>query len=139
MLNSDDTRDCNYQCNCGEEETEEATLPTMELPMQKECPRDCKREEMIMKVRELDFAVEDLALYLNTHPEDRKALCLHNTYAKQLKDAEDNKTLQYPIKIKCPNPKLAKVIISQYRRSRWRTCCFSSIFISKIWYARSKI
>lgn len=25
-----------------------------------------------------------------------------------------NKTLQYPINIKCPNPKLAKVIISQY-------------------------
>ena len=47
-------------------------------------------EEMIMKVRELDFAVEDLALYLNTHPEDRKALCLHNTYAKQLKDGYGN-------------------------------------------------
>ena len=46
-----------------------------------------------------------------------------------------NKTLQYPINIKCPNPKLAKVIISQYRRSRWRTCSFTSIFISKIWYA----
>ena len=25
-----------------------------------------------------------------------------------------NKTLQYPINIKCPDPKLAKVIISQY-------------------------
>ena len=23
MLNSDDTRDCNYQCNCDKEETEE--------------------------------------------------------------------------------------------------------------------
>ena len=25
-----------------------------------------------------------------------------------------NKALQYPIKIKCPNPRLAKFIISQY-------------------------
>lgn len=25
-----------------------------------------------------------------------------------------NKVLQYPVKIKCPNPKLAKFIISQY-------------------------
>ena len=25
-----------------------------------------------------------------------------------------NKTLQYPINIKCPDPRLAKVIISQY-------------------------
>lgn len=103
MLNSDDTRDCNYQCNCDKEETEEATLSAMKLPMQKEYPRDCKREEMIMKVRELDFAVEDLALYLNTHPEDRKALCLHNTYAKQLKDAKDKYQKVYgPLTINYP-------------------------------------
>lgn len=25
-----------------------------------------------------------------------------------------NKVLQYPVKIKCPNPRLAKFIISQY-------------------------
>ena len=89
MLEQDDTRDCNYKCNCTGEETEEATLPLRELPEQKSCPRDCKREEMMMKVRELDFAVEDLALYLNTHPEDNKALYLHNTYAKQLRDVTD--------------------------------------------------
>ena len=81
--------DCNYKCDCGCDKKEEDVLPTMELPEMKECPRDCKREEMIMKIKELDFAVIELALYLDTHPDDRKALCLHNTYTKQLKDLKD--------------------------------------------------
>lgn len=33
-----------------------------------------------------------------------------------------NKTLQYPVKIKQQDPRLAKFIISQYGRTRWRTC-----------------
>lgn len=89
MLKSNNMNDCNYQCDCCQNEHDEVIMPTMELPEEKKCPRDCKREEMIMKVRELDFAVEELALYLNTHPDDRKALCLHNNYARQLKDAKD--------------------------------------------------
>lgn len=103
MLNKDETRDCNYECNCSSGEPEEATLPTMELPNIANCPRDCKREEMIMKVRELDFAVQELALYLDTHPEDRKALCLHNIYAKQLKDVKDKYQKAYgPLTINYP-------------------------------------
>lgn len=95
--------DCNYQCNCDENEVQEDVLPSMELPKAKECPRDCKREEMIMKVRELDFAVEDIALYLNTHPDDRRALCLHNTYAKQLRDVKDKYQRVYgPLTIDFP-------------------------------------
>jgi len=30
-----------------------------------------------------------------------------------------NKVLEYPVKIKTRNPKLAGMIISQYRRTRW--------------------
>ena len=36
-----------------------------------------------------------------------------------------NKALEYPIKIKCTNPKLAKVIISQYGGPDRRTCSIS--------------
>ena len=54
---------------------------------------DCKdkmtREEMIMKIKEYNFAVIELALYLDTHPEDEKALCLHREYTKKLKDLKD--------------------------------------------------
>ena len=54
---------------------------------------DCKdmmtREEMIMKIKEYNFAVIELALYLDTHPEDEKAPCLHREYTKKLKDLKD--------------------------------------------------
>ena len=33
----------------------------------------CMQNEMLMKIKELDFAVVDLGLYLDTHPEDQKA------------------------------------------------------------------
>ena len=88
MLNSYNN-DCNYQGNCGENQEVEAVMPSMELPEHKECPRDCKREEMMMKIRELDFSTFELGLYLDTHPDDRRALCLHNTYAKQSKELKD--------------------------------------------------
>lgn len=90
MLDScEDNRKCNYQCNCGCDDNKEEVLPTMELPVKKECPRDCKREEMAMKIRELDFALVELGLYLDTHPDDRRALCLHNNYARQVKELKD--------------------------------------------------
>lgn len=90
MLDScDEKRDCNYQCNCSSNNNDEEVRPTIELLENKECPRDCKREEMAMKIRELDFALVELNLYLDTHPEDRKALCLHNNYARQVKELKD--------------------------------------------------
>ncbi len=47
------------------------------------------REEMIQKIRCYDFAITELALYLDTHPEDEKALCLHRKYCKEVKDLKD--------------------------------------------------
>ena len=47
------------------------------------------REELMMKIKGYNFAVIELGLYLNTHPDDEKALCLHNAYAKKLKDLKD--------------------------------------------------
>ena len=74
MLEED--RNCNSDCpkECETENT---------------CPRDCVREEMMMKIRELDFAIIELGLYLDTHPEDQKALCLHRKYAKEVKELKD--------------------------------------------------
>lgn len=51
---------------------------------------DCDlRREMMDNIRALDFAINELALYLDTHPEDERALCLHRKYAKQAKDLKD--------------------------------------------------
>ncbi len=38
------------------------------------------RRDMLEKIRCLEFAITELALYLDTHPTDEKALCLHRKY-----------------------------------------------------------
>ena len=51
---------------------------------------DCDaRREMMEHIRCLDFAINELALYLDTHPDDQKALCLHRKYAKEAKECKD--------------------------------------------------
>ena len=57
-----ENRNCyTYENNCEEEERR----------------IDCaKKEELLQNIRCLEFAINELALYLDTHPEDRKALCL---------------------------------------------------------------
>lgn len=78
---------CNMQCNCEEEHTVDCDL----------------RREMIEQIRCCEFAINELALYLDTHPEDEKALCLHRKYCKQLKDLKDKYQRVYgPLTINYP-------------------------------------
>jgi len=76
-------------CDCNDIEEYENTDRKSMCNKQPENDRNCKREEMMMKIRELDFAIIELGLYLDTHPEDQKALCLHRKYCKDLKDLKD--------------------------------------------------
>ncbi len=39
---------------------------------------------MLAQIRELQFAVLETNLYLNTHPEDMRVLRLHNSFARDL-------------------------------------------------------
>ena len=67
------TCNCNDNCEC---ETERTV--------------DCDaRREMLQEIRCLEFAINELALYLDTHPDDQKALCLHRKYCKEVKDLKD--------------------------------------------------
>ena len=92
---------CNY--NCGVDTDDLICRPEFDIPCKEERPRDCMREEMIMKIRELDFAIIELALYLDTHPDDRKALCLHREYAKEVKELKDKYQKVYgPLTINFP-------------------------------------
>ena len=51
---------------------------------------DCQeKEEMLQNIRCLEFAITELGLYLDTHPEDQKALCLHRKYSNELKTMKD--------------------------------------------------
>ncbi len=61
------------------------------------------RAEMLEEIRCLGFAVVDIAQYLNTHPDDSKALCLHREYSEQLRDLKDKYQKVYgPLSIYYP-------------------------------------
>ena len=51
--------------------------------------RNEMRKKMMREIKCLNFSVVDLAEYLDTHPDDRKALCLHREYTNQLEDLKD--------------------------------------------------
>ena len=69
-----------------------------------ECNEDrMTRREMEMQIKEYQFAVTDIALYLNTHPDDERAICLHREYAKRLKELRDMYQKVYgPLTIEYP-------------------------------------
>ena len=63
----------------------------------------CARDEMLEQIKCRNFAIIELALYLNTHPDDDKALCLHRKYCKELKELKDKYQKVYgPLSIYFP-------------------------------------
>ena len=58
---------------------------------EQECMQDRNmvRAEMMKQIKCLNFAVVDIAQYLDTHPDDRKALCLHREYCNQLEEIKN--------------------------------------------------
>ena len=61
------------------------------------------RKEMADKIKAYGFAITDISLYLDTHPEDEKALCLHRNYCKKFKDLKDAYQKMYgPLTINYP-------------------------------------
>ncbi len=61
------------------------------------------RRKMINKIRSYEFAINELALYLDTHPNDEKALCLHRKYCKEVKELKDKYQKVYgPLTINYP-------------------------------------
>ncbi len=75
--------DCNCECNC-------------------DCEKNT-RKEMLMEIRSLKFAINELALYLDTHPNDEKAICLHKEYCKKYRTLSDKYQKVYgPLTIEFP-------------------------------------
>ncbi len=77
----------NRNCNCSNENMMPYNM-TCNCTCSCECSNkmDQTREEMMEQIKCYNFAVIELGLYLDTHPEDQKALCLHRKYSKELKD-----------------------------------------------------
>ena len=64
---------------------------------------DQTREEMMARIKGLNFAIIELGLYLDTHPDDEKALCLHRKYCKEYRELTDKYQKVYgPLTIKFP-------------------------------------
>lgn len=52
--------------------------------MQNSCNNNMSKNELLNQIMALNFAVNDLVLYLDVHPTDSKAICLHNEYSKKV-------------------------------------------------------
>lgn len=64
---------------------------------------DQNREEMLERIKCLNFAITELNLYLDTHPEDEKALCLHRKYCKEYRELTDKYQKVYgPLTVQFP-------------------------------------
>lgn len=50
---------------------------------------DLSKDELLHEIMTLAFSVNDLALYLDTHPCDKKALSLHNEYSMKMQKLTD--------------------------------------------------
>ena len=61
------------------------------------------RETLMQEIMEYKFSILDLALYLNTHPDDEKALCCHKEFCYRAKELTDKYQQIYgPLTIECP-------------------------------------
>ena len=64
---------------------------------------DLSQCELMNKIQSYAFAINDLALYLNTHGDDQKALALHNQYAREYRNMVDSYQRKYgPLSMFCP-------------------------------------
>ena len=63
----------------------------------------CQREELMQKVQSYEFAINELALYLDTHPEDEKGIKLRRRYWNEVKGLKDKYQKVYgPLTINVP-------------------------------------
>lgn len=67
------------------------------------CAINATREDMIQKIKELKFSIIELALYLDTHPDDKKAIYMHKEYCKKYEKLADQYQKKYgPLTIMYP-------------------------------------
>ncbi len=61
------------------------------------------KEELMNQIMSDEFAITELTLYLDNHPEDQKALALHNKYCNDLNNVKTMYQKMYgPLSIDYP-------------------------------------
>ena len=97
-MSIEENRNCNcdYSMSNNDNQTMMSNLTNTTCGCNSNCDCECERtvdcdakREMLQEIRCLEFAINELALYLDTHPDDQKALCLHRKYCKEVKDLKD--------------------------------------------------
>lgn len=62
------------------------------------------KSELLQQIRSINFIIVELAEYLDTHNNDKKAIELHNDYSMQLQDLSEKYQKKYgPLSIYYPN------------------------------------
>ena len=104
MENNEENRNCNMQNDCKYNVQginaafgyNTATALNDDLNCCNSCNKEeCMqnrnrvRQEMMKQIKCLSFAVVDISEYLDTHPDDRKAICLHKEYCNRLEEKKD--------------------------------------------------
>ena len=97
MLN-EQNRNCNCMNNTINLTTDDSNMSSCE------CDNFNKTmHEMLENIKCLNFAIVELGLYLDTHPDDEKALCLHRKYCKEYRELTDKCQKVYgPLTIQFP-------------------------------------
>ena len=105
----DQSENRNWGCSCSNMNTDWNTVTNnignmfMNNNMNNCEDNEMTRENMLNQIKCLQFAITELALYLDTHPDDERALCLHRKYAKELRELEDKYQKVYgPLTINFP-------------------------------------
>lgn len=100
-MSIEENRNCS--CNDNTDNNIMNAMPEMTMNAQGRKINCCEKEELLQQIRCCDFAINELALYLDTHPTDDKALCLHRKYCREVKDLKDKYQKVYgPLTINFP-------------------------------------
>lgn len=61
------------------------------------------KKELLDEIRAVNFSVIELSQYLDTHRDDKKAVCLHKNNANKLRELIDKYQKMFgPLSITCP-------------------------------------
>ena len=99
--------DCNNNC-CDTKNTPDVPMYSFNFDSIRDEEDTCEEKketrcEMLNNIRCLSFAVVELAEYLNTHADDKRALSLHREYANKLHDLKEKYQMVYgPLTINFP-------------------------------------
>lgn len=64
------------------------------------CQNHRSRESLLNEIMALNFAINDLVLYLDTHPSDNNAIIMHSEYSeKNMKLIEEYQKLYGPLTV----------------------------------------